>query len=102
MATAKLTKAFTVPVDIKLWTKPEGERAHQDWWRFVPGKEYEIPEGDTLLRKEMQEHKTKKRYDAALEAKLKELGITPEIELCKVCGGKKKFLTYPTLEIRDE
>ena len=99
---AKLSKGVTVPIDLKLWTKPNGERAHQVWWHFVPDKEYALPEGDDLFIQDLRKQEVKKRYTPELEAKLKAMGLEVKVELCPTCGGKKKFIKYPTVEIYND
>lgn len=64
-----------------------------------PGKTYETD--DKILASSLSgaDGTIKTRYREDLEASLKELGADYEVSVCKVCGGKKKFIVYHAVEV---
>lgn len=60
------------------------------------GKTYAL---DDIDEKSLRERTTQVRYTKESEAYLKDEGVEYEITTCKTCGGKKKHLVLPTVEI---
>lgn len=99
MGTYRLSKAITVPMDFIVWSRPEGKSAMRAKVRLEPNEDYELPEGDQLFAQDIASQEIKKRYDPALEAQLKSIGVDYEVTMCKTCGGKKKFVIYKAVEV---
>lgn len=86
-------------MDFIVWSKPNGGSAMRMKLRLSPGEERELPDDDLLFVQDIQTQEIKKRYDPAIEAHLKELGVPYDVTMCKTCGGRKKFVVYKAIEV---
>lgn len=101
MGTYTLSKAIDVPVTVMVYSHPDGKPGVYGRLYLKPGVVHELPNNDAAFVNSVKTAMTKKRYDSAIEARLKELGVEYEINLCKTCGGRKRFIEYHTVEVEE-
>lgn len=101
MKYCKLIEPVKVPMNISVFRSIDDQRGKYEQIRLEPGKVYEVPEDQRYLHS-LAIAKKKQKYNEQLEALLKEHGVKYEIVYCKVCGGKRKDIEYPIVEVFEE
>lgn len=101
MGTYRLSKAIDVPITIMVYSHPEGKSGVYGRLYLTPGVTHVLPDDDPAFVNSVKTAITKKRYDEKIENRLKELGVPYEINLCKTCGGRKRFIEYHTVEVEE-
>lgn len=69
--------------------------------RLDPGRKYEIPEDEVLL-KSLKDATETVRYTPEKEDALKRSGASYEKKLCQSCGGRVVKLVYHVVEVVDD
>lgn len=98
----KLIDAITSPLTLNIAETKEmnGKKiASYKPRRFIPGKKYEVPEGDELFLRSLKDCTQKIKYDPSVEKALIDCGATYEIITCKSCGGRVKKIEYQVAEV---
>lgn len=93
----KLIDAIDVPKNLSVVTR-KGSAVRYGKIRLDPGKKYEIPEDETLL-KSLKDAMETTRYTPEREAALKACHANYEKKVCKSCGGKVLKLVYHVVEV---
>lgn len=98
MKYCKLIDPIKVPTNIPVFRSIDDKRGKYEQIRLEPGQSYEVPDDERYLHS-LAIAKKKQKYSAELENLLKESGVEYEIVYCKVCGGKRKDIEYPVVEV---
>lgn len=101
MKYCKLIEPISVPTNISIFRSIDDKRGKYEQVRLEPGKVYEVPEDKKYLHS-LAIAKKKQKYSEQLETLLKSHGIEYKIVYCKACGGKRKEIEYPIVEVFDE
>lgn len=104
MTKYKLNKAEKVQVTINNVAKTKvinGRElvTYSNYIRLSPNTVYETD--DEAMLNFFRNYRQRVRYNANLEATLRENGVDYEIEYCKGCGGRVKKIKYKLVEVLD-
>lgn len=98
----KLIDVIDYPTRINVATRKKGYLQYAAM-TLHPGKVYVVPEGDDILAQSLFEAVFRKEYSEQMEMLLKANDIPYTVELCRVCGGRKKKIVYhPVEEVTEE
>lgn len=100
MAYYKLIDAIKSPQKLNVVGNINGSRRYVRVTLY-PGKKYEIPE-DELLMKSILDCKVRVKYDRGIEEALKASGAKYEVKKCPSCGGRVLKIEYALVEVCDE
>lgn len=95
----KLIDAIDQPKNLSVVTR-QGSAVHYGRIRLEPGKKYEIPEDEVLL-KALTDATEKVRFTPEREAALKACNANYEKKVCPSCGGRVTNLIYHVVEVVD-
>ena len=70
---------------------------YSNYINLVPGVVYETD--DEAMLNFFRNYKRKVRYNAEVEAALKQHKVPYDIEFCRSCGGKVKKISYKPVEV---
>lgn len=101
MKYCKLIEPISVAKNVQVLRSISGNRGKYEQIRLEPGKTYEIPDDSKYLHS-LTIAKEKRKYTKELEDLLKRHGIDYKIVYCRVCGGKRKDIEYPIVEVFKE
>lgn len=95
----RLYSVETAPVTLRMFPKTlkNGTISYGHYVRLEPNKTYETE--DEAQKKYLRENRTRVRYNANLEATLKNAGVPYEVVKCKSCGGRVKKIEYNQVEV---
>lgn len=95
----RLYSVETAPVTLRMFPKTlrNGNISYGHYVRLEPGKTYETD--DEAQKKFIRENRIKVRYNANLEAILKEAGVPYEVIRCRSCGGRVRKIEYNQIEV---
>lgn len=93
----KLIDIIEYPTKINVATKKKGYMQYAQMI-LEPNKVYVIPEGDTVLEQSLFNAEFRRDYSPQMEALFKDNGIPYRVELCRVCGGRKRKIVYHPVE----
>lgn len=95
----RLWSVETSPVTLRMFPKTlrNGNVSYGHYIRLEPNKTYETD--DPAQIKYLRENTIRVRYNANLEATLKDAGVPYEVIRCKSCGGKVKKIEYNQVEV---
>lgn len=100
MAYYKLIDAVTTPQRLNVVGNINGARRYVRITLY-PGKKYELPE-DELLLKSLKDVTVKVKYDKSLEETLKSLKVPYTVKKCPSCGGRVLKIEYHLVEVCNE
>lgn len=93
----KLIDILEYPTKINVATRRKGYLQYAQM-TLEPKKIYVIQEGDSALETSLFDATFKKDYSAELENLFKVNNIPYTVELCRVCGGRKRKIVYHPVE----
>ena len=95
----RLYSVETAPVTLRMFPKTlqNGKVSYSHYQRLEPGKTYETH--DPAQMDFLRENKIRVRYNAKLEATLKDAKVPYEVIRCKSCGGRVKKIEYNQVEV---
>ena len=93
----ELNKAIDVPVIVMVNRTVKGGIEYGRRMQLHPGELYETD--DPVMAKSLEQFTERKQYTPSLENHLKANNCKYTTEICKVCGGKKKFIDYHPVEV---
>lgn len=97
----KLIDVLEYPTKINVATKKKGYLQYAQM-TLEPNKVYILPDGDSALEKSLFEAVFRREYSQELENLFKNQGIPYTVEMCRVCGGRKRKIVYhPVEEVKD-
>ena len=72
---------------------------YSNYIRLAPNTVYETD--DEAMLNFFRNYRRKERYNSQLEEALKAHNVPYELELCPVCGGKVKKISYQLVEVME-
>lgn len=92
----KLIDGIEYPQKYRLYETSRTGRTRYGYHNFYPNKEYST--NDKKMIEAVKELQIKQRYSKEVEEVLKRQNIKYKQEVCRPCGGTKKYLVFNPFE----
>lgn len=94
----KLIDAVSSPVSFNLPYEQNGTRVYK-FYSLYPGTKYSEHADDPYFIEALKGATKRFNYTVGMENALKDCHAQYKVEVCKVCGGRKKFIDVWLVEV---